>query len=206
MEREKQDRRTRKTRQLLRSTLLGLLKEKRYEDISVQDIIERADVARSTFYTHYVDKDDLLTGQHGVFAENLGEHIQAHSQREDDGSASSPGTMFSVRTWFYHVQAQGPILKLIAKDSALDLAMKTLHRIVQRSVEESLQAHLQAEKDIDIPASVLVDYVTGSLMILIQWWFKQGMTKTPEQMDALFQQLVIPGVSSVFHKTTNEIR
>jgi len=205
MEREKQDRRTRKTRQLLRSTLLGLLKEKRYEDISVQDIIERADVARSTFYTHYVDKDDLLTGQHGVFAENLGEHIQAHPLSED-ASASPPGTMFSVRTWFYHVQAQGPILKLIAKDSALDLAMKTLQRIVQRSVEENLQAHLQTEKDIDIPASVLVDYVTGSLMTLIQWWFKQGMTHTPEQMDALFQQLVVPGVSTVFHKATHEFR
>jgi len=73
MEPEKKDRRTRKTRQLLRDTLLTLLKEKRYEEISVQDIIARADVARSTFYVHYVDKDDLLTGSHGIFAENLGE-------------------------------------------------------------------------------------------------------------------------------------
>jgi AcrR family transcriptional regulator len=65
MEPEKKDRRTRRTRQLLRSALLSLLKEKRYDEISVQDIIERADVARSTFYMHYVDKDDLLTGGQG---------------------------------------------------------------------------------------------------------------------------------------------
>ena len=203
MEREKIDRRTRKTRQLLRSTLLALLKEKRYEDISVQDIIERADVARSTFYTHYMDKDDLLTGQHGVFAENLGEQMTAHSRREEV-SASPPGTMFSVRPWFYHIQAQEPILKLIAKDSALDLAMKTLQRIVQRSIEESMQAHVQDRKETDVPASLIIDYVTGSLMVLIKWWFKQGMMRTPEQMDALFQQLVVPGVSAAFHKSAYE--
>ena len=56
MENEKQDRRTRRTRQLLRDAFVALLKEKRYEDVSVQDIIERADMARSTFYVHYVDK------------------------------------------------------------------------------------------------------------------------------------------------------
>ena len=104
MEPEKKDRRTRKTRQLLRNTLLELLKEKRYEDISVQDIIERADVARSTFYVHYMDKDDLLTGRHGIFAENLGQQLTAHAG-EHGASA------FSSRTWFYHIEAQGDILK-----------------------------------------------------------------------------------------------
>ena len=154
-------------------------------------------MARSTFYVHYVDKDNLLTGQHGVFAENLGEQIMAHPRRE---AASA----FSARTWFYHVQAQGPILKVIAKDPALDLAMKTLHRIIQRSVEENMMAHLQGGKDTGVPASVVVDYVTGSLMVLIKWWFKQGMTHTPEQMDAMFQQLVVPGMAAVFNKATHE--
>ena len=80
MDPEKHDRRTRKTRQQLRSALLVLLKEKRYEEISVQDIIERADVARSTFYMHYVDKNDLLTGGQGIFAENIGQQMTAHAR------------------------------------------------------------------------------------------------------------------------------
>ena len=130
MEPEKKDRRTRRTRQLLRSALLSLLKEKRYEEISVQDIIERADVARSTFYMHYVDKDDLLTGGQGIFAENLGQQMTTHS----DGHGAAA---FSARIWFYHVQAQGEILKVIARDSAMELAMKTLRGIIHRSVEDS---------------------------------------------------------------------
>jgi AcrR family transcriptional regulator len=191
MEPEKKDRRTRRTRQLLRSALLSLLKEKRYDEISVQDIIERADVARSTFYMHYVDKDDLLTGGQGIFAQNLGQQLLTHS-RENGAS------VFSSRAWFYHVQAQVPILKVIAKDPAMDLAMKTLRGIIHRSVEERMQAHAQIENT-SVPLSVIIDYLTDTLMTLIKWWFRDGMRYTPEQMDEMFQQLVMPGVSSMLN-------
>jgi len=189
MEPEKQDRRTRRTRQLLRRAFLSLLKEKRYEEISVQDIIERADVARSTFYLHYVDKDDLLTGGQGIFAENLGQQMTAHS----DGHGAAG---LSARMWFYHVQAQAEILKIIARDPALQLAMKTLRGIIHRSVEEGIQSHDSIENS-SVPFPVIVEYLTDTMMTLIQWWFQNGMKYTPEQMDDMFQQLVVPGVSSV---------
>lgn len=195
MEPEKKDRRTRKTRQLLRDTLLTLLKEKRYEDVSVQDIIARADVARSTFYVHYVDKDDLLTGSHGIFAENLGEQMLAH--------AGESGSAFSSRTWFYHIQAQGDILKVIAKDSAMELAMKTLHGIIHDSVQKGMQAHAPI-KNASVPLPLIVDYLTDTLMTLIKWWFKDGMRYTPEQMDEMFQQLVMPGVLAVLRGVNHE--
>ena len=199
MDPEKHDRRTRKTRQQLRNALLALLKEKRYEEISVQDIIERADVARSTFYMHYVDKNDLLTGGKGIFAENIGHQMTAHA----DGNRS---TAFSSRNWFYHVQAQGEILKLIAKDPAMDLAMKTLRGIIHRNIQEELQAHTLPANDAGIPLSAMVDYLTDSLMSLIQWWFSNGMKQTPDEMDQMFQKLVAPGLSSVLKGDKNETR
>lgn len=197
MEPEKKDRRTRKTRQILREALLTLLKQKRYEDISVQDIIARADVARSTFYVHYVDKDDLLTGSHGIFAENLGEQLMAHSG-EHGASA------FSSQMWFYHIQAQGDILKVIAKDSAMELAMKTLRGIIHDSVQNGMQAHLQTSRAASVPMPLVVDYLTDTLMTLIKWWFKDGMKHTPEQMDEMFQQLVTPGVLSILRGDNHE--
>ena len=196
MEPEKKDRRTRKTRQLLLDTLLALLKEKRYDEISVQDIIERADVARSTFYVHYVDKDDLLTGRHGIFAENLGEQLHAHAVERSTSA-------FSSRTWFYHIKAQGDILKLIAKDSAIELTMKTLRGIIHESVQNGMQAHSQ-NKDASVPLSLMVDYLTDTLMTLIKFWFRDGMKHTPEQMDEMFQQLVMPGVSAVLRGAKHE--
>lgn len=186
---EKKDRRTRRTRQLLRSALLALLKEKRYEEISVQDIIERADVARSTFYMHYLDKDDLLTGSQGIFAENLGQQLTSHANE-------NRVSVFSSRPWFYHIQAQASILKVIAKDPAMDLALKTLRRIIHHNLEEAISAHAQA-RNAGLPLSLLVDYLTDSLMTVIQWWFNDGMKYTPEEMDEMFQQLVMPGVSSM---------
>jgi AcrR family transcriptional regulator len=189
MDQEKQDRRTRKTRQQLRSALLSLLKEKRYEEISVQDIIERADVARSTFYIHYVDKDDLLTGRQGIFAQNLGQQLMSHTREKGD-------PVFSSRAWFAHIQAQEPILKVIARDSAMDLAMKTLREMIHRSVEEGMQAHALVE-NASVPFSAIVDYLTDTLMTLIKWWFKDGMKYTPEQMDEMFRRLVMPGMSSL---------
>lgn len=199
MDQEKKDRRTRKTRQLLRGALLGLLKEKRYDEISVQDVIERADVARSTFYMHYTDKDDLLTGGQGIFAENLDHQMTAHT-----GGSGAPA--FSARIWFYHVQSQGGILKLIAKDDpAMELAMKTLRGIIHRSMQEGMQSHAPAGND-GVPRPVIVDYLSDSLMTLIKWWLKDGMRRTPEQMDDMFQRLVMPGVQSILRGVTHETR
>ena len=193
MEQEKKDRRTRKTRQILRDTLLRLLKEKRYDDISVQDIIEQADVARSTFYVHYVDKDDLLTGRHGIFAENLGQQLTAHADEHS-------GSTLSSRAWFYHIQAQGDILKVIAKDSVSELTMKTLRGIIHESVRHGMQGHVQSGSEPSVPLPLIADYLTDSLMTLIKWWVKDGLKKSPEQMDAMFQQLVMPGVTSILSK------
>jgi AcrR family transcriptional regulator len=161
----------------------------------VQDIIARADVARSTFYVHYIDKDDLLTGSHGIFAENLGEQMLAH--------AGESASAFSSRTWFYHIQAQGDVLKVIAKDSAMELAMKTLRGIIHDSVQDGMQAHAQM-KTANVPLPLIVDYLADTLMTLIKWWFKDGMRHTPEQMDEMFQQLVMPGVLAVLRGANHE--
>ena len=190
MQHDKEDRRTRRTRQLLRDALLGLLKEKRYEDISVQDIIERADVARSTFYVHYMDKDDLIVGKWGVFASNLGHQavLKIHEEKTSE-------SIFPTRIWFQHIQSQNHILKLIAKDSAIDLAMKTLHGILREDAQNKIVKHLPAN-DL-IPDSLVVEYVANALMTLIKWWVKQDMSYSPQQMDEIFQRLVMPGVLSL---------
>jgi hypothetical protein len=191
MEHNKEDRRRRRTRQLLRDALLALLKAKRYEDISVQDIIERADVARSTFYVHYTDKDDLLVGKWGVFASNLGHHADLMTHEEKDTQS-----MFPTRVWFQHIQAQEPIFKIIARDSAMDLAMKTLHGILRSDIQAKVQSLIPEVSP--IPSSLVMDYMASSLMTIIKWWVRNDMSYSPQRMDEIFQQLVMPGVHSTF--------
>lgn len=57
---QREDRRVEKTRQAVQSAFVGLIFERRYEDVKIADIIERANVGRSTFYEHYSGKEDVL--------------------------------------------------------------------------------------------------------------------------------------------------
>src|SRR5579863_8113421 len=86
-EKRKQDRRIERTRQLLRQALFSLVQEKGFDAVTVQDIIDRANVGRSTFYVHFVDKEDLLVQAMDPFSAELKER-----QRKalHDGSASEP--------------------------------------------------------------------------------------------------------------------
>src|SRR5512140_447377 len=71
------DRRIQRTRQSLRAALLELIKEKSYDDISIEEITERANVGRATFYLHYKDKEDLLLEE---FSEMANEKVQVLSE------------------------------------------------------------------------------------------------------------------------------
>jgi hypothetical protein len=183
MQPEHDDRRTRRTRQLLRDAFVALLKEKRYEDISVQDIIERADVGRSTFYVHYEGKEDLLVGRDGIFVSNLA-HQAAHGH-----VILNEENWLSMLVWFQHIQAQASILKVIARDPAMDIAFKTLYAIIHEDMEKRI-AHFGSKLNHEnIPTDMIVDYLTDTLMSLIRWWLKNNATLSPQEMDEKFQQL-----------------
>ena len=79
------DRRVRRTRGRLRRALLELTLERGYGGVTVQDVLERADVARATFYAHYRDKDDLLLSGFDELREQLRGHLRAHEEGERDG-------------------------------------------------------------------------------------------------------------------------
>src|ERR1700757_5499961 len=65
------DRRVRRTRKLLHDAFLALVLEKGYEKTTIQDILDRADVGRSTFYVHFRDKEALLTSSFDGMGDQL---------------------------------------------------------------------------------------------------------------------------------------
>src|SRR6266566_58483 len=100
--RETMDRRVQRTQDVLHQALISLMVEKGYEVITVQDIIDRANVGRSTFYTHYVGKQDLL--RRGL--KNLSKHLVAHQRAAlaQKGSFRERGFGFSLAL-FEHVHS-----------------------------------------------------------------------------------------------------
>lgn len=193
MPQSQEDRRLRRTRRLLRRAMLDLLREKRYAALTVQDIIDRADVARSTFYTHYLDKEDLLVGQQGIFAGYGGRSVGR------EGDTPTVGSALSARRWFEHIQARQPILKVMAGDPARDLALKSLRDVLSRDYQTRLQSIRADETRPPLPTEIIVEYLVSTLLVLIQWWIDHDMPYPPARMDEIFQQLVTSGL---FHDQT----
>src|SRR5215212_4388 len=97
MKSNKGDRRSQRTRQLLSAALLALMLEKRYDAITVQDIIDRANVGRATFYAHYFDKEDLLMSDITRVLDELSGHVVA-------GAPGTPRPLPRLTAFFRHVQ------------------------------------------------------------------------------------------------------
>src|SRR5215213_4980562 len=97
---KKTDARVRRTRDALGDALVALMQEKPFDTITVQDVLDRAHVSRSTFYTHYSDKDDLLMSDAEEFFEAISMALSAH------GDTSQ--RVFPVKELFTHLSDVQP--------------------------------------------------------------------------------------------------
>lgn len=183
------DRRTQRTIQLLREALMALIMAKRYETITVQDILERANVGRSTFYTHYYDKDDLLLS-------NLEWLIETLSAGLAQGLAR-PQAHLPTLALFQHVQQHYYLYEALARGQAAEMLLKRVQTYLTQTLEAQLQRQFPPTTDNAPPLSALAAYTAGTFVLLLHWWLENKMPYSPEQMDALFRQLVLPGLRQV---------
>lgn len=188
MKNDKADRRSRRTQQLLSAALVELMLQKRYDQITVQDIIERANVGRSTFYAHYLDKDDLLVSDFRRVLDALNDHIHG---REAGAHPTPPLALF-----FEHVQEYHHLYKALVRGGGINLLYKQAHTQLRQTIEQHLEVFVPAGQSPDAPIELVADYLTGAILNLLTWWLDHAMPYTPQQMDALFHQLVLPGVQA----------
>ena len=184
------DRRQKKTRAAIFSAFGALLEEKSYSHITVQDIIDRADVGRTTFYAHFETKDDLLK----ELCEELFGHIinsamdctHTHGLYSD---GNVPGSVFCHL--LQHLQEnENNILELLSCESS---------EIFLRYFKDSLDALIRQQfvgqnrtANTDIPQDFLVNHITGSFVEMVLWWIKGRMKQTPEELDRYFRAVIAP--------------
>jgi AcrR family transcriptional regulator len=193
MRNTKADRRSQRTRRLLSAALIELMLEQRYDEITVQDIIDRADVSRSTFYAHYLDKEDLLISDFTRVLDALSQHTE---QNEPGGQVLPPLALF-----FRHVKEQHQLYKALVRGGGIDRLYKKGHERLRQNIEQHLQALVPAGQTGALPLPLVADYIAGAILNMLTWWLNNEMPYTPEHMDALFNQLVLPGVWATLAKT-----
>ena len=180
------DRQSKRTRLLLGNALVELLMEKGYDAITVKDIIDRANIGRSTFYAHYLGKDDLFVSQ-------LDRVIDVLTEQTSDGT--SPGNpFFPSLGLFQHVQEQHKLYKILIWSSGADIMIKHF----QKSLSEKIERRLAETGQIfEIPVPVMASFMAGSFLAVLQWWLDNKMVHSPEEMDKMFQSLSMPGIEKV---------
>lgn len=184
------DRRQRKTRDAIFKAFSGLLAQKHYNKITVQEIIDAADVGRTTFYAHFETKDDLLkelcgelfdhiiqsaadcTHTHGLYSNNEAPesvfcHLLQHLQENDNN-----------------------ILGLLSGESG-DLFL----RYFKDSLNQLLSAQVMdwaSQRINDVPEDFLSNHISSSFVDMVQWWLKGGRKQSPEQLTAYFEAVIKP--------------
>ncbi len=182
----KDDRRSKRTRKLIGDALVSLILEKNYDSITVRDIVERANVGRSTFYAHYYDKDDLFRSEFEELLGVLGSYSE-HADQEGDQLVPSLDL-------FRHIQDHHHLYKALIWGQGIDLLYKTGQDILSSSIEANLRHLHSSEDDWKVPLPILSNYMASTFLALLKWWLENNMPYSPERMDELFQRLVLPGV------------
>jgi AcrR family transcriptional regulator len=188
MPEEKVDRRVRRTRELLRGALIALILEKGYERVTVQDIIDRADVGRSTFYAHFRDKEDLLF--YGL------EELRAAFQPEQQAGASRPGKPARSPTLavFEHFDRSRQVWRAMAGRRGAEVFSRYLHRLLSELLRTQLSARAPKEAT-QVPLDAVVEFATSALVGLgARWWLEHDLPYSPQEMDDLYHRLTEPGI------------
>ena len=183
------DRRVRRTRQALTCALIELVLEKRYDAITIQDLLDRADVGRSTFYAHYRSKDDLLLRSF----EGL---LEALDQAMDRGGAPSR-RLAPARELFHHVGEMRDFHRALARAHMLDRVYQTGTSYLSRTTARRLAA-VPPGMDGDVSRlPVLAHAFAGALFGMLRWWVDHDAPCSPERMDELYHAIRLAPVSPV---------
>ncbi len=180
------DRRVRRTRERLGDALIALVQEQPFDAIAVQDVLDRAGISRSTFYTHYRDKDDLLLSDLDKFFEG------AATGLERSGNASD--RVAPVRELFAHVAGGRQIWTALSAAGRLPDFLELGQGHFARAIERRLAARpgtagLAVER-----RTALAQMLAGALLVLLVWWIDQSTPGSPAEMDDLYHRLVWNGV------------
>ncbi|RWE01353.1 MAG: TetR/AcrR family transcriptional regulator [Mesorhizobium sp.] len=181
------DRRAARTRRALHQALLALMLRKGYEALSVQDIIDEADVGRSTFYAHYTGKEDLLRSGFQMLRQELNEASAARAGAE----ASGDDPLGFSKAMFDHAARYADHYRTMIGGRGGAVTENEIRLILSEMVRQELPSTLHG----DVPRDFVVQFIVGAFLTALNWWFERKPKLLPSQVDAMFRSLVLDGLS-----------
>ncbi len=191
------DRRTEKTRKALHHALISLMAKKEYRSITTREIIDEANVGRSTFYTHFDDKDDLLiSGLHDLrdTLEDARERTAGPSEKTYEDIIAFSGAMFE------HAYAFREVYKVLVQSQAGGLALQYFPPMIAGLIRKKVGPEFRRlpEKSPAIPLDLFVHFIASAFSSVMSWWLDSEKPLPPSEIDAIFRALVVPTLAARF--------
>ena len=179
-----QDRRVRRTRRVLRDALFELIFEKGYDRVTVQDVLDRADVGRSTFYAHYRDKEALLLA---AFDE-----LSAELRYEFDARAPGADPTVPAEAVFRFAYGRRPAFRALCGKRGGEVVQRHLHRLLT----DLLTAHLRLDAPAPpVPADLVAEFCTSATLGLLGWAIDNDFPHDADWLAATYRRLAEPGLT-----------
>ena len=188
------DRRAQRTRKTLQETLIELMGEKPYDAITIQDIADRADIGRTTFYLHFSTKDELFISCHEAMVRQFPIAPLHPLSREELLSPEAPAGM----TFAYkHLEEARPLLYAIFQGKDSLFIMRRIRDWNAQEIETNLRKAF-AEAATTIPLDVLANYLAGAQIALLHWWLEKRQPHTLENLAQTFHRLQRAAIRDAF--------
>jgi AcrR family transcriptional regulator len=185
------DRRIQKTNNLLHEALGSLIREKPYDAIVVQEILDRANVGRSTFYTHFRDKDELLvSGIHDMLRSVHATELPFSGKRYERI------IRFSLPIFEHiHQHRHTGAAKMGTRGRAI--IHEHLQRVLAQLIADDVSKDFQGRRKTgQIPPDLIVRYVASTFILVLNWWVETGSPLPPKEVNDLFRALILPSLAS----------
>ena len=188
---KKADRRVERTQRLLREALFSLILEKGFEALTVQEIIDRADVGRATFYAHFDNKEDLLVSGLDRLLESLkGRQREALAR----GGVVDQMVFAFSHDLFAHAEEHRDLFRaMVGKESGAAI-QRLWHKMLLDLVRQDIKAVIPRGDVSSVPTEALAQFIAGALFGLLMWWFDGKMRLGVGEVNALFRRLAIPSL------------
>lgn len=180
------DRRVRRTRDALGDALVALMQERPFEQIKVQHVLDRAGVARSTFYTH---KEDSFLSDCEDFFELMGNALVGRKEAKD--------RIAPVAEMFSHLAERRDFYAALVGAGKIHDVLEMGQGYFARGIERRL-AELPQSREIPGTTRVaLAQMFAGAMVALMTWWMNQRKSVAPERIDELYHQTIWRGLANV---------
>ena len=172
------DRRQQKTRKAIFQGFLNLLEKKSYGNITVQEIIDEADIGRSTFYAHFETKDDLLREIcEDIFGHVFSEELMKETTHDFSGKA---GIDQKITHILYHLRLSRSYIRSLLACQNGELFMCYFKEYLSKVLENYLP-----EEGTDIPKSYMLNHLVCDFAETVRWWTCHE-EYTPEEISHFF--------------------